>query len=251
MRHTRLDIPCAILVLLASQPASARSGRLEIAQHAGQPTIAEFDPNGSVLREVAFAAVDAMAETTADLSHVLVSPRGGAVVAMRLDEGDEGDQGTGEEKISRAGLVWLGTDLLPTQSAELALGSASASIAEIVPLAGGAFVVRVEVTHSAVSGFSEIQRVEADGWVAWRHRVLRGLGGADAAPSALEVTARGRIVVTLASRSGSSPIRVLLDADGSVLGARAGAEAVASPLAAPLPGFPTNPLRFEGVAAEK
>lgn len=164
--------------------------------------------------------------------------RGGRVIAASIPANDASQ----DAPVFRAGLVWLGLDCRPTQSAELAVGSASASVAEIVPLDDGAFVVRVEVSQSAVSGFSEIQRVDADGWVAWRHRVLRGLGGADAAPSAIEVSPEGQVVVTLRSRSGGEPIRVLLSSEGEVLGARAGDRSVAPPLLAPLPGFPTNPL---------
>lgn len=163
---------------------------------------------------------------------------GGDVVAVSSRSVD----GSQDASTFRAGLVWLGPDRLPTQSAELAVGSASASVAEIVPLEDGAFIVRVEVSHSAVSGFSEVQRVDADGWVAWRHRVLRGLGGADAAPSGLEVTPEGQVVVILRSRSGGEPIRVLLGLGGEVLSAHAGDRSVAPPLSDPLPGFPTNPL---------
>lgn len=175
------------------------------------------------------------------LSALAASSRAGHVVAVSIAPSATND-GSQDAPAFRAGLAWLGPDGLPTQSAELAVGSASASVAEIVPIEDGAFIVRVEVSHSAIRGFSEIQRVDADGWVAWRHRVLRGLGGGDVAPSGLDVTPEGEVVVTFRSRSGGEPIRVLLGIDGEVLGARAQARPVTPPLSDPLPGFPTNAI---------
>ena len=54
----------------------------------------------------------------------------------------------------RAGLVWLGADSLPTQSAELAVGSASASVAEIVPLEDGAVVVQCSRAPKELAPFT-------------------------------------------------------------------------------------------------
>ena len=97
-------------------------GTLTLAGHERQAWIAELDPNGSVLRERAFAGLGSGASFT----KVALLPSGGCVVGMSLEDG------TPDAPIFRAGLVWLGADLLPTQSSELGVGCASAFMVSMV-----------------------------------------------------------------------------------------------------------------------
>ena len=218
-------------------------GTLSTADEPRQAWIAELDEAGEVLRERVFAGTHG----SASLTKVALLPSGGCVVGLSLEDD------AAESPVFRAGLVWLDADLLPTQSAELGLGCASASIAELAPLrneGSGPFAVRVEVATCAASGFAEIQRVDSDGFVGWRHRIVRGLGGAAFGPSEVTALPGGQIAVTLRPRSGGKASRVLLDAEGIVMpGSRGEGSCEDNPAAAllmsPLGGFPTRPLVFE------